>query len=116
MTMSTLSAHVSERIRELRNTRGLSQEQLANKANLNTSFIGAIERDVKKPTVDTLDKIITALDISVQDFFNFEIDLSKNETSDDLNKLIYIVKDLNEKDQETIYNLVKQIITFKNRK
>jgi transcriptional regulator with XRE-family HTH domain len=116
MTMSTLSAHVSERIRELRNTRGLSQEQLANKANLNTSFIGAIERDVKKPTVDTLDKIITALDISVQDFFNFEIDLSKNETSDDLNKLVYIVKDLNEKDQETIYNLVKQIITFKNRK
>jgi transcriptional regulator with XRE-family HTH domain len=114
--MSTLSGHVSERIRELRNTRGLSQEQLANKANLNTSFIGAIERDVKKPTVDTLDKIITALDISVQDFFNFEIDLSKNETSDDLNKLVYIVKDLNEKDQETIYNLVKQIITFKNRK
>jgi transcriptional regulator with XRE-family HTH domain len=113
--MGSLSAHVSERIRELRNSRGLSQEQLALKANLNTSFIGAIERGVKKPTVDTLEKIITALDISVQDFFNFEIDFSKNDTSDVLNKLNYILKDFNQNQQTTIYNLVKQIVTFKNQ-
>jgi Predicted transcriptional regulators len=113
--MSSLAAHVSERIREIRSLLGLSQEQLAFKAGLNTSFIGAIERGVKKPTVDTLEKIITALDISVQDFFNFEIAVDKHDTTDVINRLKYILKDFDQKGQTAIYNLVKGIVSFKNQ-
>jgi transcriptional regulator with XRE-family HTH domain len=113
--LSSLATLVSERIRELRNIKGLSQEQLALKSDLNTSFIGAIERGIKKPTVETLDKIIKALDMSVQEFFNFELDYSKNDKSEVLIKLNYLLKDYSINEQTTIYNLVKQIVSFKNQ-
>lgn len=64
--------HISEkfgiRIREYRQMRGLSQEQLALKANINVSFLGQIERGGKKPTIDTIDKLLAALDVSYKDF------------------------------------------------
>lgn len=60
---------VGMRIRELRKERSFSQEQLALRADLTTSYIGMLERGLKSPTVDTLDKISGALEISIEELF-----------------------------------------------
>jgi transcriptional regulator with XRE-family HTH domain len=56
---------VGERIRELRTERGLSQEDLANEAEVPLSQIGRIERGENNPTISTLYVIALALEVEL---------------------------------------------------
>lgn len=60
---------IGENIRLLRLQKGLSQEQLALSAGVNTSYIGQLERGEKNPTIKILEKISTALEIHIIDLF-----------------------------------------------
>ena len=62
----------ANQIRRLRQQRGLSQEQLALKADMNPAYLGQIERELKCPTIDTIYKIVRALDLSLPEFFAFD--------------------------------------------
>ncbi|WP_454802840.1 helix-turn-helix domain-containing protein [Mucilaginibacter phyllosphaerae] len=57
---------MGRRIRELRLSRGLSQEQLGNIAGIAVSQVGRIERGEINTTLSTLVIIAKALDASVQ--------------------------------------------------
>jgi transcriptional regulator with XRE-family HTH domain len=57
---------VGERIRELRTERGLSQEDLANEAEVPLSQIGRIERGENNPTISTLYVIALALEVELK--------------------------------------------------
>ena len=59
-----------ERVRELRKEKGLSQEQLAYKANLHRTYIGMIERAEKNITLSNIQKIAIALNIELKDIFS----------------------------------------------
>ena len=56
-------------VRRRRDELELSQEGLAEKADLHRTYIGDIERGVRNPTIRSIVKIIWALDISLSDFF-----------------------------------------------
>ncbi|MEK3742403.1 helix-turn-helix domain-containing protein [Brevibacillus fluminis] len=56
---------IGESIRLHRLKNGMSQEQLALNAGVNTSYIGQIERGEKNPTIKVLEKISSALGISL---------------------------------------------------
>jgi len=58
-----------ERIRLLRKNKGWSQEKLAEKANLNTKYMGIIERNEKSPTLHTIISISKALNIPTKELF-----------------------------------------------
>jgi transcriptional regulator with XRE-family HTH domain len=59
-----------ERVRELRPKKNLSQEQLANLADVHRTYIGMIERAEKNITLINIEKIAKALEIELKDFFN----------------------------------------------
>ena len=59
-----------EREREIRKEKGLSQEELAFRANLHRTYIGMIERAEKNITIVNIDKIAHGLDIDINQFFN----------------------------------------------
>jgi len=59
-----------ERVRQLRKERGLSQEQLAFKANLHRTYIGMIERAEKNITLINIEKIAIALSVDLPTLFN----------------------------------------------
>jgi len=63
------SARIGRQIRELRRARGLTQEQLGERAGLSYKFIGEIERGMGNPTVATLLSISEALGIDVIHLF-----------------------------------------------
>jgi len=62
--MKTVTYNLGKRIRTLRKARGFSQEVLAERADLNLSFLAKIEHSKTSPTVRTLTKIAAALGIS----------------------------------------------------
>lgn len=55
---------VGEKIRYYRRIKNLSQEELAEKSGLSNNFIGEIERNVKKPSLESFVSIANALEIS----------------------------------------------------
>jgi len=60
---------VGRRVAELRHERGLSQEDLAHRAGLSRTYVGAIETGAKQPTLRTLSLLADKLDVFVAEFF-----------------------------------------------
>ena len=60
---------VGQRIRELRHELGISQEALANKAEVDRTYVTDVENGRRNISVELLEKIIAALEVSFQDFF-----------------------------------------------
>ena len=67
---SEFNTKICLRIKFERIKRNLSQEQLAELADLNRNTIGNIERGIASPTVDTLEKLSKAFNISVIDLID----------------------------------------------
>lgn len=60
---------IGEKIKNLRLAQELTQEELANRADLTKGFISLLERDLQSPSLDTLELILNALDTNPGDFF-----------------------------------------------
>ncbi len=54
-------------VRRLRDAHSWSQERLAEKADLNRSYVGEIERGSVIPSLLTVEKLATALDVTMSD-------------------------------------------------
>ena len=59
-----------KRVREIRNEKQLSQEELSFKAGLHRTYIGMIERAEKNITLLNIKKIASALEVKINDLFN----------------------------------------------
>lgn len=70
MDKSNILEKFGEKIKEYRKLKGLSQEQLAEKANLHRTYIGMIERAEKNITLLNIEKIANALDVKITDLIN----------------------------------------------
>ena len=64
---------IGQKIRIERMKRHLSQEKLAELANLNRNFIGMIERGETSLTVRSLENIANAFEIDIKELFIFVI-------------------------------------------
>jgi transcriptional regulator with XRE-family HTH domain len=64
-----ISVNISDRLRELREERGLSIRALGRLSGLSANALSVIERGMSSPSVSTLYKIATALEIPVTAFF-----------------------------------------------
>ena len=67
-----ITQKVGSRIKSLRNSRGLSQEKLALKAGIDRTYLAGIESGKRNATITSLEKVVSALDISLSDFFDFD--------------------------------------------
>lgn len=63
---------VGQRIKELRHKLGISQEELAARADIHRTYIASLEVGKRNISIITLEKIVAALEISLSDFFIFE--------------------------------------------
>lgn len=68
--MTKLRNTVGERIRAIRKTKGLTQQQLAELSGLDDAYIGSVERGERNFSIDTLEKIVTALQIPATELFS----------------------------------------------
>lgn len=58
-----------ERLKKLRLERGLSQEKLANEAELDRTYIPSIEKGERNVSITVIEKIAQALQVKISDLF-----------------------------------------------
>ena len=59
-----------QQVREHRMKLGLSQEELASRAGVHRTYIGMIERAEKNITLENIERVCKALNLSIRDFFS----------------------------------------------
>ena len=97
---------IGELVREYRLSKKLTQQELAEKSDLSLPFINLIENNRRNLSVDTLLKILSAMDIDPSDFFR-----PLSETSDDNLQLLIEKIQLN-KNRTEIIDLFLNIINL----
>jgi len=61
---------IGERIKKLREQTTMSQKDLAYAADLDRSYIASIENGQRNVSIVNIEKIATALNVTVKEFFN----------------------------------------------
>ena len=74
---------IGSRIKTLRIVKGLTQEELADRAELSKGFISQLERDLTSPSIATLQDIVEALGTTLAKFFQEETEEKLVFTDDD---------------------------------
>ncbi|MFA4828862.1 MAG: helix-turn-helix transcriptional regulator [Thermodesulfovibrionales bacterium] len=77
---------VGARLKELRRSQGLSQEQLAEKADINSKYLSRMERGTENPTLDMLIKLSNALEVEMWEMFDFGHVVSQKELKEAIQK------------------------------
>lgn len=70
MNKKLISIKFGEKVRGIRNSKGLSQEELAHIANVHRTYIGMIERAEKNITLVNIEKIAVALNVNINELIN----------------------------------------------
>ena len=76
--MSSITIALGKKIRSLRLSRGWTQEQLAEYADLHVSYVVLLEKGANRATIETLEKLAKAFGISISELVH-----SLDETNDD---------------------------------
>ena len=69
LLMSDIAKVLGQRIRNCRTAKHLSQEKLAELSGVHPTYIGQIERGEKNATIESIEKISAALNISLSKLF-----------------------------------------------
>ena len=78
---------IGKRIKELRKKRGLSQEQLSEKAEITPNYLSRVERGTENPTLDMFMKLANALEVEMWEMFDFGHRGSRRDLKSILNKI-----------------------------
>jgi len=62
---------VGKRVRELRNSIGINQEELADLAGLDRTYITSVECGKRNISIVNIEKLANALQVSLKEFFSF---------------------------------------------
>ena len=69
LSMSEIAKAVGQRIRNYRTRAGFSQEKLAEMSGCHPTYIGQLERGEKNATIESIEKIATALNLPMSKLF-----------------------------------------------
>ncbi|MGF0470169.1 helix-turn-helix domain-containing protein [Lysinibacillus fusiformis] len=106
--MESLVKLVGSNIKEMRKMKKLTQEELAEKCGLQTSYLAGVERGDRNITIQTLEKIIEGLEETPSIIFKFD-SLNFDNKYFEKKELIMILQNLIEDKSETEVRLLLKI-------
>ncbi len=68
------SSRFGDAVRRARTAAGLTQEDLADRAGLDRSYIGGVERGDRNPTLTVIEKIAQGLGLTLAELFSYSAD------------------------------------------
>lgn len=88
---------------------GLTQEELADKADIHYSFLGHIERGSKKASLETISKIADALDVPIDRLFEFIAPVINSKKSKLSGQIEFLIKDHSPEYQKFVVDVVRKL-------
>lgn len=110
--MADLLKLVGARIRALRKDKGLSQEKLAELAELNASYVGKIERGEKNVTFKSLEKVSASLGISIEELFHNIQTLDDGKDAQTLATIMVLLQNKSDQDQKKALQLLELVLNW----
>jgi len=114
--MESIYTIVGKRIRQERRRLKLTQEELAEKADISANFLGHIERGTKRPTLNTLKKIADVLQIPMGALFATEKTYKLPKEDLFIKRFMSLVKDKKGEERELVLKIAKMILKRPSRK
>ncbi len=109
--MKDLAKIIGQRIRNYRNAQKLSQEKLAELSGCHATYIGQIERGEKNATLESIDKIASALGVSLSELFE---KLGGKEAADSIPLRCYeLMAEKPVSEQEFLYKMLLEMDNYK---
>ena len=111
--MSDIAKSVGQRIRNYRTQLGWSQEKLAELSGCHPTYIGQLERGEKNATLESIEKIASAMNIPLSKLF--EKLGRKERTEKDIPLKCYdFLSAKTKEDQEQLYRILLETDKYKN--
>lgn len=104
--MFELKKKLGARIQEIRKSKGITQEKLAEMINMDTPNLSNIERGKKFMTADTLEKIASVLGIEEKELFDFGHINSDDELKQ---RIILNISDLTSQELKFVDKIIKDL-------
>ena len=109
--MSNIAKILGQRIRNFRGALGLSQERLAELSGCHPTYIGQIERGEKNATIESIEKIAVALNVSLERLFE---KLGAESEGENIPLSCYeLISAKSEAEQAIIYRILLDIEKYK---
>ena len=109
----TIARELGERLRAYRTQRGWSQEELAERADLHTTYIGQLERGEKNATIESISKVAAALNISLSQLFE---NLSLAPSEKDIPSRCYdLIQKQPLRDQKLLLDILDTVVAYKKQ-
>ncbi|MBI4669447.1 MAG: helix-turn-helix transcriptional regulator [Elusimicrobia bacterium] len=102
------------RVKEYRNKIGWSQEELGEHAGLHASFIGQIERNVKKVSLLSVQRLAAAFKVKISDLLD-EKPVTYTATGWE-KKMAAVIRDKPPQQQEYVYKLTRKLTRLISKK
>ena len=109
---------IGSNIQRIRKSKKLTQEQLAEICNSQTSYIASIERGTRNITIQTLDKIAEGLQVPPEGLINMrflesnEESLAQYENKNPLEELSQLIEGYNEREIQLLLAIANDIKKF----
>ena len=111
--MSNIAKVLGQRIRNYRTANGLSQERLAELSGCHPTYIGQIERGEKNATLESIEKISIALNVSLSKLFE-KLGAQENEIRNIPLECYEFLSAKTKEEQEHIYRILIEMDKYKN--
>jgi transcriptional regulator with XRE-family HTH domain len=69
--MTSLRAQFGRKLRKIRRSRDMTQEQFSESIGISVDFLSLVERGINAPSFETLERIAGVLKLRVRDLFDF---------------------------------------------
>jgi transcriptional regulator with XRE-family HTH domain len=87
----------------------MSQETLAEKCDVSTSYIGLVERGERKPSLEIVLRIANALSVTPN---SLTMDPIKHKATNNKDKLVLMINDFDDTQINTTFEIVNQIHSY----
>ena len=109
MSANTFRQNFGTTFRKIRKSKGLNQDQVAERAGLSTSYISDVERGSANPKLDTIEALAKGIGVDAIVLFDFE---KRVFTSGEIkSRLIDFIGNESEENIDTLYHKMMNIFS-----
>jgi transcriptional regulator with XRE-family HTH domain len=110
--------NIAENIKNIRESKGLKQVEVANFIGVDKSAYSKIEKGLRAITIDELKKMAQLFNLTTDQIINYDGGIPKEITIEDKNatEQIRLIQQLEEDDKQTVFKIIDKMLTTKRFK